>query len=358
MFSPAPYMEWAKTRTRAAWDLSGSNLLGCTLDDLPEARDALELTGSNDEGYAPLVEAIARRYGVMANRIALANGTSGANFLVCAALLAPGDDVLVERPGYDPLLAASGMMGANIVRFERRFEDRYALDPDAVRATLTPRTRLIILTNTHNPTGVLASDEALEAVGRLAATAGAHVLVDEVYLEATLQPNVTPAAVRSEVFITTNSLTKAYGLSGLRCGWVLASPAIAHRIRRTRDAVDGTGVFPAEKIAAVAFAHLDRLAARARRLLERNGAATRAFLENRHELEWVAPTGGSIVFPRLRGSTDAEPFVNRLLAEYQTSVAPGRFFEAPAHFRIAFGGKPETVAGGLARIGRALDLTA
>ena len=355
MFTPAPYMEWAKTRPRAAFDLAGSNLLGCTLDDLPEARDALELVGSNDDGYAPLVEAIARRYGVDAGCVALATGASGANFLVCAALIEPGDHVLVERPGYDPLMAAAAMMGASVGRFERRFEDGYALDPDAVRAAITPATRLIVVTNSHNPSGVIAAPAALDEVGRLAEAAGARVLVDEVYLEAGLQSRARPAAARSDVFITTNSLTKAYGLSGLRCGWVLASRELAARVRRARDVVDGTGAFPAEKMAAVAFAHLDRLAARARTILGQNGAAVRAFLSSRQQLEWVDPDGGSVVFPRLRDVEDAGPFVTRLLSDHDTAVVPGSFFEAPAHFRIAFGGKPESLAGGLARIGRALD---
>jgi aspartate/methionine/tyrosine aminotransferase len=354
MFTPAPYMEWAKTRPRTTWDLAGSNLLGCTFEDLPEALDVVELGGDNDDGYLPLVEAIASRYGVEPGRVALATGASGANFLVCAALLEPGDHVLVERPGYDPLMAAAATMGATVTRFERRFEDRFALDPDAVRAAMMPATRLIILTNSHNPSGVTVSPDALDEVGRLAAIAGARVLVDEVYLEAGLQRAVRPAATRSEVFITTNSLTKAYGLSGLRCGWVLASPEVARRVRRTRDVVDGTGAFPSEQMAAIAFAHLDRLAARARTILQRNVAAVRAFLGSREELEWVEPDGGSVVFPRLRGVADAEPFVARLLSGYQTAVVPGRFFEAPAHFRIAFGGNPETVAGGLMRIGRAL----
>ena len=354
MFVSAPYMEWAKARAHAAWDLANSNLLGCTLDDLPEAGEALELGGSNDEGYVPLVEAIARRYGVTADRLSLATGASGANFLVCAALVGPDDEVLVERPGYDPLIAAARMAGAAVTRFERRFENRYALDAAEVRAALTPRTRLIIVTNSHNPSGVLAPPDDLEAIGRVAEAAGAHVLVDEVYLEASLRHDVVPAAARSEVFVSTNSLTKAYGLSGLRCGWVLASPAVARRVRRTRDVVDGTGVFPAEKMGAVAFAHLDRLALRARKILEQNGAAVRALLDGRREIEWVPPAGGSVAFPRLRGVEDAGPFVDRLLSAHQTAVVPGRFFEAPVHFRIAFGGKPETVAGGLARIARAL----
>jgi aspartate/methionine/tyrosine aminotransferase len=129
-------------------------------------------------------------------------------------------------------------------------------------------------------------------------------------------------------------------------------------VRRARDVVDGTGAFPAEKMAAVAFAHLDRLAARARTILGQNRAAVRAFLGSREELEWVEPDGGSVVFPRLRGVADAGPFVNRLLSDHDTAVVPGRFFEAPAHFRIAFGGNPKTIAGGLARIGRALIASA
>ncbi|MBE3072998.1 MAG: pyridoxal phosphate-dependent aminotransferase [Acidobacteria bacterium] len=355
MFANAPYMEWAKTHARVAWDLTGSNLLPCTLDDLPEARDVLELWGPNDEGYIPLVEAIARHAGVAADRVALATGASGANFLVCAALLDRGDDVLVERPGYDPLIAAAAMQGARILRFDRRFEDGFALDPGAVRAAMTPRTRLVIVTNTHNPSGVAASREALAEIGRIADERGARVLVDEVYLDAADLAGETPAATRSEVFISTSSLTKAYGLAGLRCGWVIAAPEVVHRIRRTRDVVDGIGAFPAERIAAVAFAHLDRLRARARIILARNGSAVRTFLRSRPEFEWIDPPAGSVVFPRLRGVADAEPFIRRLLSDYETAVVPGRFFEAPAHFRIAFGGKPDILAGGLERIGRACD---
>ena len=355
MYVSAPYMEWAKRHPRAAWDLTGSNLLPCTLDDLPEARDALELWGPNDEGYVPLVEAIARHAGVSVDRVALATGASGANYLVCAALLDRGDDVLIERPGYDPLVAAAAMQGARLLRFDRRFEDGFALDPDAVRAAITPRTRLVIVTNSHNPSGVVASHEALAETGRIAAASGARVLVDEVYLDAACLPGETSAASRSEEFISTNSLTKAYGLAGLRCGWVIAAPDVAHRVRRTRDVVDGAGAFPAERIAATAFAHLDRLKMRARGILAANGAAVRAFLRGRPEIEWIDPPAGSIVFPRLRGAEDAEPFVRRLLGEYQTAIVPGRFFEAPAHFRIAFGGAPNILAGGLQRIGLALD---
>ena len=108
----APYMEWAKTRPAARFDLAGSNVLACTLDDIDGARDALSLAGHNDNGYLPLMEAIAARYGVAASRVATGTGAAGANFQACAALLEPGDDVLMERPGYDPLLGSARLVGA------------------------------------------------------------------------------------------------------------------------------------------------------------------------------------------------------------------------------------------------------
>src|SRR5258708_32980983 len=97
----APYMEWAKTRAAAEFDLAGSNILACSLDDLPGARLAVDLAGANDDGYRPLVDAIAARYGVSPDRVTTAGGTAGANFFALPAPIEPGDDVLVERPGYD-----------------------------------------------------------------------------------------------------------------------------------------------------------------------------------------------------------------------------------------------------------------
>ncbi len=171
----APYMEWAKSRPSPRFDLAGSNVLGCSIDDLEGARDVLALSGKNDNGYQPLLEAIAARYGVAPDQVTTATGTSGANFQVCAALLEAGDDVLVERPGYDPLLGAPRLLGARIVRFDRDFDSGYALDPDRVRNAMTPRTRLIIITSPHNPSGALADPSALEEVGRIARSTGAHV---------------------------------------------------------------------------------------------------------------------------------------------------------------------------------------
>ena len=347
-------MEWAKRHPRSRLSLAGSNLLACELTDLPGAREWLELCGDNDNGYAPLAEAIASRYGVARDMVVTAQGTSGANFLAFAALVHAGDDVLVERPGYDPLMGPVALLGGRVTRFDRRFEDGYRLDPDAVRAAMTPRTKLIVITNAHNPTGVIAPDADIEAVGRMAEDHGALVLVDEVYLDTAANP-VKPAATKSRVFVSTSSLTKSYGLAGLRCGWALTPPDVAESIRRARDIVDGTGAFPAERLSVLAFSLLDRLAARAHRLIEANGRTVRAFLESRPELQYVLPAAGTVVFPRIRGIEDCGAFVQRLAREFETDLVPGRFFQAPAHFRLGFGGRPDLLAEGLDQLGKALD---
>jgi len=356
----APYLLWAKTRQPAAIDLAGSNLLHCTLEDVPGAREAIDLTAANDNNYPPLIAAIARHYSVNDDCVTTGHGCSGANFLAIAALVGPGDEVLVERPTYDPLLGACALMGARIERFDRRFDDGWRVDVDALRARLTPRTRLIVLTSPHNPTGAVTDAETLASVGRLAAGVGAHVLVDEVYLDAAnfiavASARMPPAALLDGPLISTSSLTKSYGLAGLRCGWAVGPPGVVRRIRRTRDVVDNAESAPADRLAALAFSLLPRLADRAATLLGGNVERARAFFSEHPELELAEPPRASVVFPRLLGLADAAPFIHRLLHEHGVAVAPGHFFDAPAHFRVSLAGRPDALETGLARLARALS---
>jgi aspartate/methionine/tyrosine aminotransferase len=349
----AAYMEWAKHRPVPEIDLAGSNLLACTLDDLPGAREAVELAGDSADGYAPLVESIAGRYGVLPESVATAGGCSGANFLACAALVDSGDEVLIESPHYDPLAAAVEMLGGQVTTFARRFENGYRIDPEEVATALTSRTRLIIISNPHNPSGVLATEEELAALQRLTELAGTHVLFDEVYLETVAGPPITPAAKRSPLFVSTNSLTKAYGLSPLRCGWALAAPEIAEKIRRARDVVDVSGPTPADRISVIAFAHIAHLERRARKIIQANSALVTAFLASQKRLRCVPPRA-TIAFPKLVDEADSEPLTRKLFERYGVAVAPGKFFDAPSHFRIAFGGATEKLEKGLGAISRCL----
>jgi aspartate/methionine/tyrosine aminotransferase len=350
----APYMHWSKTHERALHDLTGSNLLPLGIEELPGGIEAVRLTGPNDEGYTPLVESIAARYGVEADRVCTAPGTSGANFLAMAALIRPGDEVLVERPTYDPLPGAARLLGAEIRRFDRAFEDGFQPDPERVAGAVTARTRLVVLTNLHNPSGVLIPEATIREIGVVAESVGARVLVDEVYLETAFDVSPRPAATVSDTFISSNSLTKTFGLAGLRCGWAIASPTVAEAMRRARDVVDAVGSFPSETLATVAFAQIDRLLDRAREILVPNLRRLGETVEGAPDLAWATPEGGPGGFPCLLGTEDAEPFVEFLEREFETSVAPGRFFEAPAHFRVAIGGAVDRVSLGLDALDQAL----
>jgi len=277
-----------------------------------------------------------------------------ANHLALAATVEPGDEVLIEEPTYELLLSTARYLGAAVRRFSRRFEHDFRVDPREVERRMTPRTRLVVLTNMHNPSGALIDTETLRVVGEIARSYGAWVLVDEVYLEALFDQPVRSAFHLGNNFLVTSSLTKAYGLSGLRCGWILAEPSLAERIWRLNDLFAATPAHPAELLSVIALDHIHRIAARAKGLVDSNRSELDKLLDSRPDLECFRPQFGTIVFPRLRrGSVDE--FCQWLGSQYDTSVVPGRFFEMPEHFRIGLGGDVAMTAEGIRRLGRALD---
>jgi aspartate/methionine/tyrosine aminotransferase len=347
------YMHWAKTRAAARFNLASSGLKPYSLAELPVKIEDLELSGPSFYGYEPLQQALAAKCGVPVECVVAATGTSMANHLVMAALVKPGDEVLIEHPTYELLIALAKYLGAEVVRFTRPREQGFRLDTDEVARRISPRTRLIVLTNLHNPTSALTGLETLERLGEIARRANARVLVDEVYLDALFENSPRSAFHLGEVFVTTNSLTKVYGLSGLRCGWILADPLLAERLWRLNDLF---GVIPshaAERLSCAALENLDHIAARARRLLETNRGLLNDFYRSREELDWTEQEFGTISFPRLKRGNAGD--LCALLAEkYETSVVPGKFFEMPQHFRIGIGCDTRTLEEGLERLGRAL----
>jgi aspartate/methionine/tyrosine aminotransferase len=341
------YMYWAKNQTPVTYALGGSEVPHFHMDRWAIDPATLELDGASRYRYPPLRAAIARKAGVSSDRVTMADGTSMANMLAMAGLIRPGDEVLIEHPVYEPLVAAARFLGAEVRHFRRRGPD-FALDPDAIGAELTSRTSLIILTNLHNPTGNLAGTETLRAIGGL----GSRVLVDEVYLDAA--PGQTSAALLGDAFVCTASLTKIYGLSGLRCGWILAAPELTERFWRLNELFSVAQSHATERLSLLALARLDEVAAGTPALLARNRALANAFFAGRAELEVAPMTHNVTCFPRLkRGDVDA--LEARLRAAWDTSIVPGRFFGLANHFRLGVGGSTETVAEGLKRLGLALD---
>lgn len=349
------YLRWAKTRPPARYDLTSSGVPHLPLRELPVTPDDLEISGTGAYGWAPLQAAIASRYRVAEENVAAAMGTSMANLLALAAVVRPGDEVLVERPTYEPLIAAASWLGAEVRSFSRRAEDGFAVDPAEVERRMTDRTRAIVLTNLHNPSSALIEDDVLRRVGAIADRYGARVIVDEVYLDALWEPAPRSCVHLGETFISTNSLTKVYGLNGLRCGWILAAPEIAERAWRLTELFNNIGVHAAERLSLAAFQDLAAIARRSRVLLDANAAALNDFYAAHSTFLDARPhIHGTVSFPRLRtGGVDA---LCDLLAErYETAVVPGRYFGMPDHLRIGLGVDPATFRAGLDRLGRALD---
>lgn len=228
------YIEWSKLCPAAKYNLATSGIQNYPLAELQVSIDQLEINGPSIYGYEPLQERLARKSGVPANCVVATHGTGMANHLAMAAILEPGDDVLVEQPTYAPILEVASWFRANILRFPRRAENNYQIDPDELRRCITPKTRLICLANLHNPSGALIGEALLNRVGELAASVGAKVLVDEVYLDLVYDPPQRSSFYLGDNFVVTSSLTKAYGLSGLRCGWILAPAELAKRIWRLK----------------------------------------------------------------------------------------------------------------------------
>jgi len=270
-----------------------------------------------------------------------------------ASIIEPGDEVLIEHPAYGPILDVAHYLEANVKRFRRIDETGWAIDPKAVRDCITPNTRLIVITNLHNPTSALTPDWVLQEVGDIARSVGAFVLVDEVYLDAVYKDTPRTSFHLGPEFVVTSSLTKVYGVSGLRCGWILAPPDLAWKMRRLNDLYSATPVYPGQLLAVAVFKHLNRLREKARRIAEADRKLLRDFLVKQSGVSAVWTDWGTTSFVQLEQG-NADDFLERLRTKFETSAVPGRFFEMPDHFRIGLGVNTEMFAEGLNRIGRAI----
>jgi hypothetical protein len=347
------YMNFAKLETGARFNLASSGVADCRLSDLDVGLADLELHGLNEYGYPPLGQRIAERFGVDPACVVIpGGGCSFANHLAMAALVAPGDEVLIEDPTYELLTSTLRYLGANPVPFPRSPEMAWRLDAKAVAFRMTPRARLVVLTDLHNPSSAMADEADIAAVAE--AAAGAWVLVDEVYRELTFANGAARSAFREDGnIVVTSSLTKAYGLSGLRCGWILAPARLAERMRRLNDLFGVKPPHVAERLAMAAFDRLAELRARAEAMTNVNRAAYREILGSHPDLDQTLFDQGTTAFPRLIRGNGGD-FFRLLMRKFETSVVPGGFFGARDHIRIGLGGDPVQTREGLTRISDAL----
>lgn len=353
-FSKIEYMEWAKTKADLKINLCRSGVPGLVLKDLRLNLDDLEINSEHAYGYPPLKEAIAARYGAKEENLVTTIGTSQGLFYVCATLLERGDKALVEKPAYEPLLAVPRLFGAQILRLERKFENKYQIDWDQFESLVASNVKLIILTNLHNPSGVLLPRPEISKLASLAQKKGAIVFIDEIYLEFLNGEESQTAFSCGENIVVGSSLTKVYGLPGLRCGWILAPEALAEQMRKLTDYVNVEQVFIGEQISAKIFPLLDAIKDKNKPFISQNLGMVKEFIRGERKLSWVEPAQGVICFPKLKTRAKGDELARVLREKYETSLVPGRFFEEPKHFRLGFAVPSNVLAQGLKNIKEAL----
>ncbi len=348
-----PLFEWLSSNAeKTTYPLAYSNITGVSYEEY------LRLTGfslpanfdlgvDHPHGYHELQKALAGIYQCSPVNIVTSSGGTEANYLVFSSLLSPGDEVIVEQPGYGPLWLTPQTLGARVVPWPRRLEQQFALDLDTLPRLLSKKTKLIVVTNLHNPSGVLIPRQTLQRVADLAALHNVFLLVDEIFLDGA--PTPQPSAFGLPNTIVTSSMSKIYGLGGLRTGWIIAPEHVAYQCQSVKSHTTGASSGLSEALNASAL-----LSARGA-LLERFRARTtenKSFLKswmaaNPDLMTWVEPFGGTICFPRYSADVPSLRLCTELLDSSRVLLAPGEYFFLDRHVRLGFGIDPTLLRQGM-----------
>jgi aspartate/methionine/tyrosine aminotransferase len=345
------------------YNLSESGVHPLTLEELldPVETEALRRVGigyTQTNGTPGLRERIAGLYPrTSPDQILVTAGSSEANFLLMWSLIEPGDEVLFELPNYMQMWGLLRAFGAKVKPFRLRQELGWQPDPDEIRELATEKTKLIVLTNPNNPTGSVLSPGSMSAIVEIAAKSGAWILADEVYQGAERVGPQTPSFFGSyDKVLAVNGLSKAYGLPGLRIGWI-AGPA--DLIRSVWPYHDYTTISPSalsDKLAEIVLApeRRQRVLARSKSILNRNWPILEGWLARQGVFTYLPPRAGAIVFVRCQFEANSTAFVEALIRDKSVLLVPGDHFEMDRHLRIGYGPEESYLKSALGRVEEAL----
>jgi len=355
-FRKIDYLEWARTHMgRVKVDLAKSNIKGLTKEDLGLTLDAVHISAPTDDGVVELRELLSRRYGVPRSGVLVTSGATQAIFLACAAAVGEGDQVLLESPNYEPLYRALQERGAEIKMLDRRFERGWQIELEELERLVGRSTKAIVLTNTHNTSGAGTSPEKMGQIGQIARGYGATVIVSEVYLDNAFAPGQKPAATLGPNLVSIGSLSKVYGLGGLRIGWMVGPEPILKKARIILDYIECDLPAPSESIALAALRKGPELVFRCQQIALRNFKIIREWIEKRCDVQWVEPAGGTVCMVKLPHHVDAQTLAGLLREKYGTLVVPGDFFWIRGFIRLSAGMDEDVLRQGLKNIGKAID---
>jgi aspartate/methionine/tyrosine aminotransferase len=300
-----------------------------------------------------LLEGLSERYGVPASNVFPALGTSQGMFLALAAIVKPGDEVLTERPGYEPFRQIPKALGAGVRFFTRDPENDYAVDPDRVLGEWRPGVSAVVIADLHNPTGATTGDDALARLAHELESRDTMLLIDEVYRDFHPGPLLTGRRLGPNV-VTISSFTKVYGLGNLRAGWILGPPELIVRMRDMMDVFESIGPTPAQAFFRRSFEIVDELRSQALARARAGWRVVEAWAKEEPRVRVSKPAGGIIAWVQLPQGRTGSQVADALLTEHDVAVVPGRFFDDDSGVRIGFGGDSGDIRRGLEALSKVL----
>jgi len=345
---------------RIRYNLSESSVADRSIAGLGLTIPDLTLLYGEHRGGSGLRRLIAETSGgVSADDVLVTVGAAGALFIIATTLLAPDDHLVVIRPNYATNLETPRAIGCGVTHIDLSFEAGFRIDPKAIEAAITPHTRMISITCPHNPTGTMLEEAELRALVALTKAHGCMLLVDETYRDLSFDGPLPFAALLGDHVISVASLSKAYGVPGIRIGWIVTrDPALQERFLAAKEQIAICGSVVDEWIAEQIFSRREALLVPTLAEMRRRRDRVAEWMAGEDLLEWVPPKGGVVCFPRMRteppGGT--EGFYRRLLEDHGCYVGPGHWFErSDTHFRLGYGWPTaEELEGGLQAISAAL----
>lgn len=314
--------------------------------------DQVVFNDSPSCGADGLRRAIAARWGDGdLERVMTTHGSSEAIFLVMHALLRRGDEVVVLDPCYHALRNLAQSIGCELKHWKLRFEDNFVPDIAAAKKLITARTRMVIVNFPHNPTGATLTRAQLEELVDAVSAVQAYLVWDAAFSELTYEsePLPDPSLVYGRC-ITLATLSKGYGLAGLRVGWCFAQPELLKHFVHLRDY---TTLYLSPLVEVIAQQAIEKADVLLRMRLERArlnlGILSKWLTHHEDDLQWVLPRGGVTTFLKLKRIADVDDFCHRLARDYGTMVVPGSCFDQPQHIRLGFGGPSLELQDGLLR---------
>jgi len=352
-FVPFELERWQSAwETRVRVNLSESGVHPLSIEELlalsggdARALARLPLGYSQSNGTDELRVAISALYaGAAQDQVLVTVGSAEANFVACWALIEPGDRVVIQVPTYMQTWGLAQNFGARVATFALHAERNWEPDPEEIRRAIAPGTKLVVVTNPNNPTGRILSREGRALIVECARAAGAWILADEGYQGAERNGQTTPSFWGSYArVLVSNGLSKAYGLPGLRLGWIVGPGDMIERLWRRHDYTVIGPTPMSDFLGREALRVREKILARTRGILNQNYPVMNAWLRRFGGLfEWRDPEAGAICFVRYRHTSDAVDLVERIRARHSILLVPGEHFGLPHHLRLGFGNeRPE-----------------